>query len=160
MAPVVHNFDRIAPNPDVLSLFFAVGVLLVVPKAAFFFIWLNSSRIAMYRHLVISPLTAMTPRSPTEFLTESFHDEKARDEKPRSVASRIFWSFDTTYRGQPSLYSCSVGNTIDQVNHSTELIAVNSPFGVVSVVIERATLVDSISQYRASLDYLLFSEAA
>ena len=92
VAPVVHNFDRIAPHPEALSLFFAITTLLILPKALFFFIWLNSSRLGMYRHFIVSPLTATSPRNLREFVTEPLHDEEKRDENPRSLFSRIFWS--------------------------------------------------------------------
>jgi hypothetical protein len=89
LAPVVHNFDRVAPHPEALSLFFAVTTLLILPKAAFFFIWLNSSRFAMYRHFVVSPLATSSPAHVWQFITEPLHDEKVREEKPRSVRSRF-----------------------------------------------------------------------
>ena len=91
-APVVRNFDRVAQNPEALSLYFALTVLLVIPKTALFFLWLNSSRMAMYRHLVISPLTATSPRRMQEFIEEPLEERKALPEKPRSLASRIVWS--------------------------------------------------------------------
>ena len=102
IAPVVHNFDKVAPSPQALSLFFAVTTLLIVPKTVFFFIWLNSSRIAMYRHLVISPLTSTSPKRPGDFVTEPLHEQTARDEKPRSLVNRVFWSLLIV------LISCSI----------------------------------------------------
>ena len=89
IASVVHNFDRVALQPEALSLFFAITTLLIVPKAAFFFIWLNSSRTAMYRHFVVSPLTLSSPRHPGEFITEPLNDANVRQEKPRSAGSRF-----------------------------------------------------------------------
>jgi len=92
IAPVVYNFDRIARYPEALSLFFAITTFLIIPKTAFFYIWLNSSRLSMYRHFVISPLTSTSPKNPGEFITEPLSQGKTPEEKPRSLVSRVGWS--------------------------------------------------------------------
>ena len=91
IAPVIHNFDPVAPHPAGLALYFALGVLLVPAKAVLVHCWLNSSRIAMYRHFVISPLTPAIPASANDFVREPVRDGPA-GEAPRSLGSRIRWS--------------------------------------------------------------------
>lgn len=91
IAPVIHNFDQAAPHPAGLALYFALGVLLLPAKAVLVHRWLNSSRIAMYRHFVISPLTPAIPASANDFLREPVRDGPAA-ETPRTLGSRIRWS--------------------------------------------------------------------
>jgi hypothetical protein len=92
VAPVVHNFDRISPNAEFISFFFAVTTLLMILKCAIFFRWLNFDRVGMYRHFVISPLTATSPKHGTEFVTDALEDGLPREEKSRSLTSRVGWS--------------------------------------------------------------------
>lgn len=90
--PVIHNFDRVAKNPEALSFYFAITLLLMVPKAIFFCIWLYSSKTAMYRHFVVSPLTSSTPKTFAEFIDEPRRDSKEAPGRPRSLTSRMGWS--------------------------------------------------------------------
>ena len=92
VAPVITNFDRVAAQPEVLRIYFAATLLLIIPKSVFFYVWLNSSKRGNYRHLVISPLTVAKPKGPQDFALEPIKDKNEKDEAPRSMASRITWS--------------------------------------------------------------------
>ena len=104
-APVIHNFDKVASNPLALSLYFAIAVLAIVPKSVFFFLWLNSSRSGMYRHFVVSPLTAGAPKSFKEFIDEPLRQEGVPAERPRSLTSGIAWSLLILILGVALIFS-------------------------------------------------------
>jgi hypothetical protein len=92
VAPVITNLAPLARAPEALSLYFAITLILIVPKSVFFYLWLNSSLRGNYRHLVISPLTARTPKRPTDFVLQPLKTGGEDDEVARSMASRIGWS--------------------------------------------------------------------
>ncbi|MGH7894371.1 MAG: hypothetical protein ACREQL_06860 [Candidatus Binatia bacterium] len=93
IAPSIHNLDRISPYPQKINFYMALTLVLMIPKAAFIYWWLNSSYMNTYRHLVISPLTASRPAHGGEFVTAPLHEEQAPGpQKPRSTFSRIVWS--------------------------------------------------------------------
>ena len=90
-ASVVSNFDRIVEFPEKLRLYFAISIVLVIPKTLFFYFWLNSNRLANYRHFVSSPLTAFKPKTPTDFAASS-DKVGTSEEKHSSMRDRIAWS--------------------------------------------------------------------
>jgi hypothetical protein len=97
VAPAVHHFDRIAPDPEAISFFLAITIVVALVKAAVFFRWLNVDRIGMYRHLVISPLTDTAPKRGMEFLTDALNDSNIREERFRPMRSRVIWSLSALF---------------------------------------------------------------
>lgn len=94
IAPVVHNFDRIAPHPEALNLFFALTIWSVVPKTMFWYWWLHSNEKLNAKYFIITPLTTTKPASHKEFVEAPAVDYSA-SELPRSKSSRVFWSCAT-----------------------------------------------------------------
>lgn len=98
MQLVISGLGYVTPErtllPEAARLYLSVTFLLVIPKVLFFFYWLNSDRKGIYRHLVISPLTDQSPVNPGEFIIEPMQDgdKQPRQQKSRSMFSRILWS--------------------------------------------------------------------
>jgi hypothetical protein len=94
-APVIHNFDRVVPYPEVYQAYFALTFLFLLPKTALLYAWLNSDRRANYRFLVVSPLTTTTPPSWTGFVIAPLDANSPASESAaarRSMLSRVIWS--------------------------------------------------------------------
>lgn len=95
IAPVIDKIGPpYAPNPGPVKLYLAITLCFFPLKVWFFYIWLNSDRIGLYRHLVVSPNTDTTPATPDELITEPLRKgegAKPKDKK-RSWFSRLFWS--------------------------------------------------------------------
>src|SRR5437868_3334281 len=92
IAPVIGRFDSVAKDPEAVRTFLALTVMLLPLHVAFFFIWLNSSFTAIYRHLVISPRTKQSARDVGSFVTAPLDDEDTPQAgRERSLLSRILW---------------------------------------------------------------------
>jgi len=94
-APVINKIQPpYAPNPEPVKFYLAFTLLLFPLKVWFFYAWLNSDRVGLYQHLVVSSETEASPESPVDFVTEPMHQEKQTQtkQKPRSLFSRLFWS--------------------------------------------------------------------
>ena len=70
LTPLIHRFDRIATEPQVLSFFLALSPFLLVPKVAVVLRWLESDKVRIYRYLVISPTATRIPKGPLAFVTD------------------------------------------------------------------------------------------
>jgi hypothetical protein len=93
--PAIHNFDKIATHPEAVQFYIALGVLLVIPKSYAVYDWLKKNPNREMRQYVISPLTDIKPASSRQIWTDGGMSEeqiKQQPTKPRSMASRMFWS--------------------------------------------------------------------
>ena len=97
--PVVHQLDRLASKPEVLSFFLAISPLLLVPKIIFWVEILGSDKLRMLRYFVVSPLTTNVPKNAFDFVTDPLRDERENRStqltQPIGLGRRIFISIAT-----------------------------------------------------------------
>ena len=97
--PVIHQLDRIASKPEVLSLFLAMSPFLLVPKIIFWVQILGSDKLRILRYFVVSPLTANVPKNAFDFVTDPLRDERENRStqltQPIGLGRRIFISIAT-----------------------------------------------------------------
>jgi hypothetical protein len=96
LAPIVRNFDKLAPVPLHLQLYLALSICLVLPKAVSVLLWLHADREGAYRQHVVSPLTRTKPGGVSEFIMQPIRDLNPGvaqpTSTPRSFVSALFWS--------------------------------------------------------------------
>jgi len=90
LSPVIHRFDRIAAEPEVLSLFLALSPFLLIPKVGFVAHWLSSDERRIYRYLVVSPAATSVPKGPFAFVTDPLRtDAENRASEAIQPISRV-----------------------------------------------------------------------
>ena len=70
LTPLIHRFDRVAAEPQVLSFLLALSPFLLVPKVALVVRWLESDKLRIFRYFVISPTATNVPKGPLAFVTD------------------------------------------------------------------------------------------
>lgn len=94
IAPIIGKIDiHNSAQPDAVRLYLALTLLLLIPKTAALYLWLNNRRGGNFDQLVISPLTENHAGSVGDYVVEPLrHSEKKIPTKKRSWVSRIIWS--------------------------------------------------------------------
>jgi hypothetical protein len=94
IAPFIGKIDiHNSAHPDVVRLFLALTLFLLIPKIAALYLWLNNRRNGSFNQLVVSPLTDTHAGGVGEYVAEPLSKgERNKPVKKRSWASRIIWS--------------------------------------------------------------------
>ena len=93
IAPVIGKIPQTqAAHPDVVQLYLALTLLLLIPKVKAIHYWMNKKRGSDYGQLVVSPLTTTHAGGVGDYVTEPIRKGRQKQQKERSWFSRIFWS--------------------------------------------------------------------